>query len=189
MGGWEPKSSCPIVTSLIVLSTPCFFQFNKQVNKIQFFIPFLLSSIINHSMGHWYIDDRDEDINSESDPTCRYFLPIFASKTGNKNNMRLSSAFWLKAKLFNKKENYEGNFEFQRFYTMGGGLAGILVMNWCVLHFLFLWKYGLHILAWNSYTLLIFLFPNFWYGVLLRLPDGLEHLDTSGPLAQTAIPE
>lgn len=38
-------------------------------------------------------------INSESDPTCRYFLPIFASKTWNKNNMRLSSAFLCLPKL------------------------------------------------------------------------------------------
>lgn len=70
-------------------------------------------------------------INSESDPTCRYFLPIFASKTWNKNNMGLSSAFLCLPKLnfLSKKENYEGNFEFQRFYIKGGDLAGILVMN------------------------------------------------------------
>lgn len=68
--------------------------------------------------------------------------------------------FSIKKKIFDKK----GNFEFQRFYTTGGDLAGILVMNWCMVHFLFLWKYGLHILAWNSYTFLIFLFPNFYMG-------------------------
>lgn len=68
-----------------------------------------------------------------------------------------------KAKLFVKKENYEGNFEFQRFYTKGGELAGILVMNWCVAHFLF-------VEIWATYSGLKFLYiPNLSFSEFLIL--------------------